>query len=41
MLHTARLLKTITERNKTDKGQRSSEDKGKMTREEDTWTSPK
>jgi hypothetical protein len=35
---TARNLKTITEGNKTNKGQNSREDKRKMVGEKDAWT---
>jgi hypothetical protein len=40
MLHTVRLLKTVTEKNKADKGQHSNEDKRNMVREEEKQTLP-
>ena len=38
VIQTARRLKTCTERNKTNKGQHSRENKRKVAREEDAWT---
>jgi len=40
ILHTARLLKTVTEKNKADKGQHSNEDKRNMAREEEKQKLP-
>jgi hypothetical protein len=40
MLHTARSLRRITERNKTNEGQHSTEHKRRMAREENAHTVP-
>jgi hypothetical protein len=40
MLHTTRLFKIITEKNKADKEQHSNEDKRNMAREEEKQTLP-